>query len=362
MTMINGVRIHPGFFKQRVRNPAEHRVSDAPVSARLKPTSIPKPKTPRAMYLMPVVAIIGAIGSFTAGAAIATAAGATLGAMVVGGAMMVGAAMTVVGTVTGNQKLAKWGGVLSIAGGIGALGLGAAGMLTSTADAVSSAASTGADAIVNVAGPGELASAGDVANIGSGTIDLAGSTAGDLAGGAAGTTAAGTPGATSGMLGPIDIGQPPVAATEVVASSAAPTAAAAAAPDISSLSQAAPAANPVAAINVDGMTGDMLGINTSATLPTMPKIALEQPSMWKEFQNWYKTNPELAKTLSETVKGGLAALPTDQSKAQTAYYQANTDLAKANTDRTQEETYRLWLKSYYNQGKMPPVGAKPPGG
>lgn len=95
---------------------------------------------------MPVVAIVAAVASFAAGAAIATAAGATLGAMIVGGAMMVGAAMTVVGTISGNQNLVKWGGIISLAGGVGALGLGLAGALTDGAASAAESTTAGLSA------------------------------------------------------------------------------------------------------------------------------------------------------------------------------------------------------------------------
>jgi hypothetical protein len=92
---------------------------------------------------MPVVAIAAAIGTFAAGAGIAFAATATLGAMVVGGAMMIGAAMVIVGTVTDRPNLVKWGGILSLAGGIGALGLGMVGGLTSGLDAIQAGENVG---------------------------------------------------------------------------------------------------------------------------------------------------------------------------------------------------------------------------
>jgi hypothetical protein len=92
---------------------------------------------------MPVVAIAAAIGTFAAGAGIAFAATATLGAMVVGGAMMIGAAMVIVGTVTDRPNLVKWGGILSLAGGVGALGLGMVGGLTSGLDAIQAGENVG---------------------------------------------------------------------------------------------------------------------------------------------------------------------------------------------------------------------------
>lgn len=138
MTFIAGVRIHPGFFKESPRRD-EPRVGAGPTGMRVKQMATSKPSNPKAKYAMPVIAVVAAIGSFAAGAAIATAAGATIGAMVVGGAMMIGGALTIVGTVTGNQNLTKWGNILSIVGGVGALGLGVAGALTDAAGATTDA-------------------------------------------------------------------------------------------------------------------------------------------------------------------------------------------------------------------------------
>lgn len=80
---------------------------------------------------MPVIAVVGAIGSAVAGAGMIAAGTAVLGSValgtVLGGAMLVGGVMSVIGTVTGNEKLAKIGGILSMVGGIGAFAGGAIG-------------------------------------------------------------------------------------------------------------------------------------------------------------------------------------------------------------------------------------------
>lgn len=93
---------------------------------------------------MPVLVIAAAVGSFAAGAAIVGAAGATIGAMIVGGAMMIGGALTIVGTLTGNQNLVKIGGILSLAGGLGAGVLGAMGGLADGAVGAAGAETTAA--------------------------------------------------------------------------------------------------------------------------------------------------------------------------------------------------------------------------
>ena len=77
----------------------------------------------------PAIALVGAAASVAGGLSavggLAGFAGATLGAQLVGGAMIAGGVMSGLGIVTGNKKLQKWGGILSIAGGVGGLATGA---------------------------------------------------------------------------------------------------------------------------------------------------------------------------------------------------------------------------------------------
>ena len=51
--------------------------------------------------------------------------GAGLGTQLIAGAMIGGGVLSGIGALTGNAKLQKWGGVLSLAGGIGGLATGA---------------------------------------------------------------------------------------------------------------------------------------------------------------------------------------------------------------------------------------------
>ena len=86
----------------------------------------------------PALALIGAAASIAGGAAavggtMAGFAAAGLGAQLVAGAMIGGGVMTGIGALTGNRKLQKWGGLLSLAGGIGGLATGA---WTTTANSV----------------------------------------------------------------------------------------------------------------------------------------------------------------------------------------------------------------------------------
>ena len=52
-------------------------------------------------------------------------AAASLGTQLIAGAMIAGGALTAVGVLTGSKKLQKWGGVLSLAGGVAGLASGA---------------------------------------------------------------------------------------------------------------------------------------------------------------------------------------------------------------------------------------------
>jgi hypothetical protein len=70
--------------------------------------------------LMMVIGIVAAVA--TMGAGVAVMAAGTLAAQISGGAMIAGGLMSGIGAVTGNKKLAMIGGVLSLAGGIGAVG------------------------------------------------------------------------------------------------------------------------------------------------------------------------------------------------------------------------------------------------
>lgn len=67
--------------------------------------------------------IVGVVASVvTMGAALPMMSSAVLATQIAGGAMFAGGALTGIGTITGNKKLTKIGGVLSLAGGLGAMG------------------------------------------------------------------------------------------------------------------------------------------------------------------------------------------------------------------------------------------------
>ena len=74
--------------------------------------------------------VLGIVGSVvTMGAALPMLASSVLATQIAGGVMMAGGVMSGVGAITGNKKLSKMGGILSLAGGIGAFASGATGGL-----------------------------------------------------------------------------------------------------------------------------------------------------------------------------------------------------------------------------------------
>ncbi len=88
------------------------------------------------------VALIGAVGSVGAGMAavggtMAGFAAAGIGTQLIAGAMIGGGVLAGLGAVTGNRKLQKWGGILSLAGGVAGL---ASGAWTSAAESVAEGA------------------------------------------------------------------------------------------------------------------------------------------------------------------------------------------------------------------------------
>ena len=66
------------------------------------------------------IPLLAAYGAVTAGMAAAAA-----GSMIVGGMMVAGGMMTAIGAINGDKQLSKYGGLLSLAGGIGGMATGA---------------------------------------------------------------------------------------------------------------------------------------------------------------------------------------------------------------------------------------------
>lgn len=116
--------------------------------------------------------------------------GAGLGTQLIAGAMIGGGVLSGIGVLTGNRKLQKWGGILSLAGGVAGL---ASGAWTSTASSVAEgaaresfrAAELGAQGLAETAGAaagglGEAASGMLQANMGVSDIGIGGASAGGV--------------------------------------------------------------------------------------------------------------------------------------------------------------------------------------
>jgi len=283
---------------------------------------------------MPVVVVALAAGSFAAGAA-AIATATTLFATVAAGALMVGSALTIVGTVTGNQKLTKIGGYISLAGGVASLanglaGAGAAGagaenvapVLSDTAADVTGTALT--DAAGSVAADSVTGLAGDAANstLSSGLMDAASATtAAPGASLTSGVTDAATAAAEAGAQTAGTEAVTQAASTPFVTTDASPFA-----PSGASNAFTAPSSNS------NGLLGGIEQFDhTSSFVPT------EQGGIQGYFDkagSWIKNNKELAQIGANAV-GGLAKglVPSAQEKAQ-------TDLLRQQAER--ERIRQLW--------------------
>jgi hypothetical protein len=108
--------------------------------------------------------VLGVVGSIvTMGAAAPLMTSAFLATQIAGGVMMAGGVLSGVGAVTGNKKLAKIGGIMSLAGGVGAaassltggLGLGS-GVGTTAGDTMSSFGKSFMESVNSVTGEGGL--------------------------------------------------------------------------------------------------------------------------------------------------------------------------------------------------------------
>jgi len=137
-----------------------------------------------------VVAAVAAVatGGATLMAYAAGTAGVSLGSALAAGAMVAGGVMSGVGAVTGNKKLMKIGGVLALAGGLGAMVTGGLGNVGNVAAASGSevapaataigegSASTAAETLVGKLGGGTAAEAfGPSTGMNGGILDVSSS-------------------------------------------------------------------------------------------------------------------------------------------------------------------------------------------
>lgn len=284
---------------------------------------------------MPVVAVALAATSFVSGAAAFTAA-TTLGGMIAAGATMVGSALSIVGTVTGNSKLAKIGGILAIGGMAGtalssaagageAAGQVAQGATESAADTISGAvaeagrAAGGADAFAGMGGTSEL-------NI----LDAAsGPGQAQLVSEAAGAQRVGLINMRPEEMGFLD--SPEIAAMET--SSQIPLGADASSSFKAMAPNALSAGDTTVAQSLKGNPFDTADVIRTAREQATGLIGRDQAGglagYFDDFGRWVERNKELSKIGMQGVAafaGNLAPSPKD--KALTGYYDAKTEEAK----------------------------------
>lgn len=94
----------------------------------------------------------------------------------IGGMMIAGGVMTAVGTISGNKKLTRWGGILSLAGGVAGMATGA---WSTAAEGVAAESMAGgytnqmdlaSDAFIGGASDGLMGTAGDALSAASGAM------------------------------------------------------------------------------------------------------------------------------------------------------------------------------------------------
>lgn len=270
--------------------------------------------------------ILGVVASVvTMGASLPMLASASLATQLAGGAMMAGGVLNGVGAVTGNKKLMKIGGVLSLAGGVGAglssmtgglgMGAGSTGVQNMAGSMMESINGLG----VNVFNPELVASATSAGQAASGTVGLAGDTAG---------LAANVVGGNSAPLGGELATEAATAAagtgtTNTTTLAGLEAASGGAKPGIIQAAQA-PAANVV------GGGSAPLG-NSVVTSPPS-----SEGGIFDKFLAATKANPELTKIGGEMVKGfAESAMGTDQEAQMNALidkYKADTRLINTQAD------------------------------
>ena len=105
---------------------------------------------------MPAIALVAAVGTISAGAALGG---------VLGGVMLAGGVMSGLGAVTGNKELSKWGAVASLGAGLGSA-MGLAGAANSGWNSLVGAGADGAGSALGVTGNSFLANGGSMSGIG----------------------------------------------------------------------------------------------------------------------------------------------------------------------------------------------------
>lgn len=323
--IINGLRIpHPATFKPRTRAPSHASVQPM---FHVKRTVTIKPQPLRAIHAMPVIAIVGAIGSIVAGVGAVAAATSVVGT-VLAGAMIVGGAATLIGAATGNQNLMKYGSILSAVGAVGTAGMSLFG---------------GADTAAS-AGVGAGAQSANTPGI-SGADVIAADNAASTAATPLAAPQAITPNVPSGILadGTLTVDGAGVPASGVLASPApAPAVAQPAAVTPFSTGDIKP---------FDPNQGGMLNMPGSSTLNSG-----SPQGFFNSVGQWVSNNKDLAKMGMDAVAGyakGKAGEPLQQ--AQINGINANIDATKARTEIEKQAAARAAQKADWGRGISKPI-------
>ena len=275
---------------------------------------------------MPVAAVALAASSFAAGAAAFTAA-TTIGGMVAAGATMVGSALSIVGTVTGNAKLSKIGGVLALGGMAGtAMINSSANAAASTAGAAAgeAATETAAAAVEGGAALNEAAQLSDAA------IEAGSKTASGMADAASTAAASGAPSAGMEAVSTVAADSPSSLLQSVTAEPAATQ-------TISNVTSA----NPYSTGSVNTMDAGSTSLGQAAEMTGLdPETARllrggemgASNSFIDRAGQWVKNNKEMAK-LGTDVAGGLIGnlVPSDEQKARTELAKQQAELLRRRT-------------------------------
>ena len=223
----------------------------------------------------PALALIGAAASIGGGMAavggtMAGFLGAGLGTQLIAGAMIGGGVLSAVGIATGNKKLQKWGGILSIAGGIGGLASGAwASTASSVAEGAARESFRAAELGAQAAGEAAGAAAGGLAD-------------------AAGSLVQANAGSDFGMLNSMTGGVQQAPMTPGINPSA---------PSVGMPSVASPSIP--SSVNLGSKGG---------TMQTMVNTAAETGGgLLKDSMAWMEKNPRITEAGAGLLKAGLGA-------------------------------------------------------
>jgi hypothetical protein len=288
--------------------------------------------------------------------------------------MVAGGAMTIIGTVTGNQKLAKIGGLVSLAGGIGGLASGAWEKLSSDLASSSAAeASSAWDAAGSAAGS-DAAQFAKYAAPGADTAASVAGAVGDTAGAAASASEGIISSNLGGMAEPLmaaesQLGSGLAGSADSAVSSAGPITEAAQVGAVSDLAAAQPsiAAPNVAAPSVPtvdggamdtafGKYGNQAGPGVldaqNAALSAAKNPAAPQ-GLWAKYgapvAGFMNQNPGAAMVAGQALSGGAQGYM--QQQAQKDAIAARTAELEAQRDRLNKSILALKMPTFQAPNK-----------